>query len=236
MSIPFYFDIETIPDQAENAFQRHLEAVKPPANYKKPETIAKWMAENAEAAALEDYRKTALTGLYGEICSIAWAIDDGEIRHITRDENVSEFSLLVAFWDKIYSQIREEQAADETRATWAKLEWIGHNVIDFDLRFLLQRHFVNKVRTVFTIPADSRHGHGVFDTMKEWGGWRGYVKQSELVKALHLEPPTWAEGLEDVDGSHVFDLWKAKDYDTIARYNKLDVHWVREIHKRMIFV
>jgi hypothetical protein len=235
MSIKFYFDIETIPDQADGAFDKYVSAVEPPGQYKKPESIDKWMAENAENVALENYKKTALNGLHGEICSIAWAIADGEIQHLTR-MGESETELLAAFWDDVYSQVRTAQAGDESRATWAKLEWIGHNILEFDLRILKQRSMINKVVPLFAIPADARHGQGsVFDTMKEWAGWRGYVKQDELVEAFGLELPQWAAGLEQNDGSHVFDLWRDKEYDKLALYNQLDVWKVRELHKRMTF-
>lgn len=49
-----YFDIETIPAQDDAALERAYAGVKPPANIKKPESIEKWMNENAEAAAIED--------------------------------------------------------------------------------------------------------------------------------------------------------------------------------------
>ena len=233
MAIRLYFDIETIPDQSEGALERHLDRVTPPANYKKQESIDKWMAENAEAVALESYKKTALGGLYGEICSMSWAIDDGKILHMTRQDE-TEAKMLEAFWDDLYYVIRLNQAGDDTRATWAKLEWVGHNILEFDLRLLKQRCMVNRVKPSFNIPADARHGNGaVFDTMKEWAGFRGYVKQDELIDAFGIELPDWAADVADIEGSQVYDLWQARAYDTISIYNQLDVWKVRELHKRM---
>jgi hypothetical protein len=135
MTIKFYFDIETIPDQRPGAFDRYLDAVEPPGNYKKQETIDKWLAENAENVALENYLKTGLTGLHGEICSIAWAIGEADIWHLTR-MGESETELLNAFWEDVYRQVRE---IGGDRGNWPKLEWVGFNCIDFDLRLLKQR-------------------------------------------------------------------------------------------------
>lgn len=227
-----YIDLETIPDQRPDAFERYLDAVKPPANYKKQETIDKWLAENAEAAALENYQKTGLNGLHGEICSIAWAFDDDEIRNFTRDNLLSEAELLQFFFDTLHD------ARKEGEGKYQRVEWIGHNLLDFDLRFLKQRCIVNGIEPQPYIPADARHGSaGVFDTMKEWAGWRGYVKQDELVEALGIEVPDGMVPISavELDGSMVWPLFQKGEFDTIAEYNKLDVWKVREIHRRMTY-
>ena len=69
-----YFDIETIPTTNQAITDKIRAEISAPANYTKPESIAKWFEENAESAYQEKYRKTALDGLYGEIISIAWAV------------------------------------------------------------------------------------------------------------------------------------------------------------------
>jgi hypothetical protein len=233
-----FFDIETIPDQRPGAFDRYLDAVEPPANYKKQETIDKWMLENAENVALENFKKTGLTGLHGEICSIAWALDDNDIFVITRGlaPVETEHELIDLFWNHLLQDIREV-ADREERANWPRLEWIGHNVLDFDLRFLKQRSIVRGIKPAHMIPADARHGGDhVFDTMKEWAGWRGYVKQDELIEALGIPAPDWIdEDILSIDGSKVWEIYREEDYGLIAEYNRLDVHYVREIHRRMTY-
>lgn len=237
MSMRNYIDLETIPDQRPDAFERYLDQVKPPGNIKKQESIDKWLLENAESKAEEEYRKTGLTGLHGEICSIAFAIENREILSVTRGKNVAdEVELITWFWSMLYDEIRTEAKKSED-ARWPRLEWVGHNLIDFDLRFLKQRSIVNGIEPSINIPADARHGTGhVFDTMKEWAGWRGYVKQDELVEALGIESPDWAMDLDDIDGSKVWDIYREGDFQLIADYNKLDVWKVREIHRRMTYV
>lgn len=207
-----FIDIETIPDQSENALEVAAENVKVPGNYKKPEVIEKYRQENAEA----EWLKTGLKGISGEICSIAWAIDDGEIIGNCRDSTTSEAWLLKHFCDCIKQEM-------DGRIP----HWIGHNVIEFDLRFLKQRCLINNVRPPFIIPADTRHGNAAFDTMKEWAGYRGYVSLDALAKAFGFE------GKQDMTGKDVWPAFKAGEFDKIEKYNISDVDLTRKVYRRM---
>lgn len=231
MSHRLFIDLETIPDQDPGAFNKYLDAVKPPGNYKKQETIDNWMLENAERIALEDFQKTALNGLHGEICSIAWAIDDGNIKNSIRTASDSEATLLETFWEEFYTDLREMGGKD---GNWPQVEWVGFNLLGFDLRIMKQRCIVNQVEPNRLIPADARHGSGqVFDCMVEWAGFRGYVKQDDLCDALGIVAPDWAQHVCAIDGSQVWELWRNGDYELLSLYNSLDVFKVREIYKRM---
>ena len=57
-----YLDIETIPDQTPGALEAIRASIEPPGNISKPETIAKWMEENAVAKSEEAWRKTGARG------------------------------------------------------------------------------------------------------------------------------------------------------------------------------
>jgi hypothetical protein len=80
MRIPI--DIETIPTQSPERLevirQRTLDDAReaqPPANYKKPESIAKWREQHiadAEDRALDAHHETALEGSWGEVVCICW--------------------------------------------------------------------------------------------------------------------------------------------------------------------
>lgn len=236
-----YCDIETIPDQDPDAFEKYLDAVEPPGNYKKQETIDNWLLENAEAIALENFQKTGLTGLRGEICSIAFAINDREILQVGRTASGNERDLLLEFWEELAAEVEAELSgsnSDRAKAPFVKLQWIGHNIIDFDLRFLHQRSIVNGIKPAYFLPTEARHGSDyVFDTMKEWAGWRGYVKQDELCEAFGIVVPDGMVPISavELDGSMVWPLFQKGEFDTIAEYNKLDVWKVREIHRRMTY-
>ncbi len=212
-----FFDIETIPSQAPDALDRAVNLVKVPANYKKPEAIEKYRKEHAAEA----HAKTALKGIAGEICSIAWAIDDDDVQAITRDQDMAEDKLLYMF----FNDIQKETPASQGH--YPSITWIGHNVIEFDLRFLKQRALIKNIRPPFVIPADARHGKNVFDTMKEWAGWKGYVKLDDLCQAFGIG------GKGEVDGSMVGGMWERGEYKAIHEYNKEDVVMVRNVYRRM---
>ncbi len=235
----FYFDMETIPDQRSNALQRILETIKPPGNIKKQESIDKWLIDKAPAAAQEKLDKTCLDGLYGEICSVSWAVEDGDIGGVTRglDGIDSEHDLLTTFWGAMFEDINKELDKDgavgAAKSPFVKLQWIGHNVIDFDLRFLKQRSIVRGIKPTYLVPADARHGSDyAFDTMKDWAGFRGYVKQDELVEALGIVHPGGRD-VAAIDGSMIAGLYASGQFQLIADYNALDVYKVRELYRRM---
>lgn len=74
-----YLDIETIPGQRPGLRDEIAAKILPPGNISKPETIAAWEAEKKPDLVEEAFRKTSFDGSVGHICSIAYAIDDGEV-------------------------------------------------------------------------------------------------------------------------------------------------------------
>jgi len=221
-----FLDIETICDQSEGAFEEILSNIEPPGQYKKEESIQKWKDTQGREAAEEAYLKTALHGISGEICSIAWAIDDGEVESLTLgvDDKFENALIHSFFYDlgKLKFNVGEGK--------YPRLTWIGHNILNFDLRFLKQRCLINNIRPPFIIPADAKHGgDSVFDTMLEWSGWKGYVKQKDLCKAFGIEDQ------EGIDGSEVWDAYQAGRFEEIREHNKMDVEQIRQIYKRMVW-
>lgn len=227
MMIELGFDIETIPDQTPNALDKYLEMVKPPGQYKKPESIQKWMKENGESAAVENWEKSALHGIAGEICSISWAFDDQPANGFVGNPNVSEREVITTFFDAITTECRIGEGKYPT------IRWIGHNILDFDLRFLFHRCVVLGIEPPVKLPMDARQGSDkVYDTMKGWAGWKGFVKQDALIEALGIEVEA-PDTIAAMDGSMVWDMYKAGRYETILEYNKLDVIKLRAIYRRM---
>ena len=72
----------------------------------------------------------------------------------------------------------------------------------------------------------------IYDTMKEWAKWDTMNKVGLEHIALALGIPTPKEG---IDGSQVFDFYKAGRIDEICEYCKRDVETTRAIYKRMTF-
>ena len=223
-----FFDIETLPDQSEGALDEIIQTIRPPATYKKPESIQKWMEENAESMAIETWLKTGLNGIAGEICSIAWAFDDGPVKCATRDDQKTEAYVLNTF----FADLRDETKPGE--GAFPSYLWVGHNIIEFDIRFIYQRLVINGIQPEIQIPINDRHGsRHVFDTMVQWSGWRDRAKLDDIFYALQIDLGEEWDDVIEVDGSQVWDMFKAGLYEKIARYNCYDVEKTRQVYRRM---
>jgi len=221
-----YLDIETLPPQSGGHFDRILANIKPPGQYKKEDSIKAWMAENATAAAHEEHAKLALNGLYGEVCAIGWAIDDGDIFCLPPLEGRSESTLIQETFATIVKASLPRSGTID-----GDLICVGHN-INFDLQFLFQRavrHGVRLPRYMAAAVDFKTERYRSLDTMRMWAGYKGFVKLKDLSREL------LGDLNEDIDGSQVAEAW-ASDPLKVVEHCKADVMRVREIHKRFIAV
>lgn len=219
LSDTIFLDIETVPPEDGPVVEAIRANVQPPASYKKPESIAAWMAENADAVAAEQVSRLALDGLYGSIVVIGFAIGGGT-PVIGSASDGNERALIQRFFEMVEEFARK-------RADGASLDFtvVGHNV-EFDLRFLLHR----AVKHGLTVPQSLRRAfhpekgrYHVHDTMKLWSGWKGYVKLRELDTQL------FGTAQDDIDGSEVGRLWKSEPAK-VMDHCALDVERVRRVY------
>lgn len=225
-----YIDVETIPSQAPDARDLVRATIKPPATHKKPETIAKWWAEDAPAAIEEGYRKQALDATSGELISIAWCSDTSEVKTVTRAPGEPEVELLDSFFSGVTKLLRDEAVtgADGLTCWPSDPHFIAHNAA-FDLGFLWRRAIILGIPAPFRLPSPiAREGRDFGCTMLTWAGHRGTVSLDRLCRALGIESPKG-----DLDGSKVFDAWLAGEVDRIAHYNAADAAAVRSIWRRL---
>jgi hypothetical protein len=250
--VNLYLDIETIPAQRPDVLEEiraskqtdltaALAAIAPPGNYKKQETIDEWMANEAPKIAAklqgafdadvdDTYRKTSFDGGFGQVCVIGFALDDAEPSHL-RAINLTanaERDLLMAFSDCLSESI--------PKSDWFTTTVIGHNVVAFDLRFLVQRHIVNGVRPHFIIAhaaqAKPWEQDKVYDTLVQWAGNGAKAGGSldKICKALSIPSPK-----DGIDGSKVWDFVRDGRLDEVAAYCAKDVAATRAVHRRMTF-
>lgn len=211
---PFYLDIETIPCQSAAYLDKLRAEVKAPAQFKKPESIAEWLAENRESAALEQLAKTSFDPTNGHICTIAWADGDKDIQSAHAVTVEMERDVIEAFFYDL---------------DYRPKQFIGHYISGFDLRFILCRAVVLGVKIPRAIPRDPKPwSNTVFDTMMAWAGAKGTISQDNLCAALGLG------GKGDFDGSMVAAAWTAGEHEKILRYCRDDVATVREIHRKFV--
>lgn len=165
----------------------------------------------------EYLHKTSFDGAYGRILCIGYAVDDDEIDVLYNEDD--EKKTLQQFWEL---------------AKYVDL-FIGHNIIDFDMRFIYQRSVINGVRPTWddrNLSFARYRSNPMFDTMREWAKWgMNNVGLEHLALALGI--PTPKDG--GIEGSQVWDFYKAGKVQDILEYCKRDVETTRKVYKKMVF-
>ena len=206
-----YLDIETLPAAwTDEQVDAHA-AASVPGNYTKPESVAKWIAENRQEAWL----RTALDWRYARICTIGVIV---EIGHDVQERTV-------AMLDE-HGERKMLGELDAILEQYAPDTIVGHNVIGFDL----PRLHIAAARTLPSLArrlADYRgHRHAVVDTMRLAMGMER-CRLGDLALALGLEGKSG-------DGSQVWDLWLAGCRDEIAAYCLQDVEVTRAVYRALV--
>ena len=207
-----FLDIETIPTDLNWVIDDLRAKIKPPAQYKKPESIAEWMEANAEQALADAIHSTGLDGSYGRICCIGYAFDDEPVQTVGTHLQMGEYTMLQDF------------AAD---LNGKKIDCVvGHKLASFDLPCIRKRAIIHGVK--LNLPFDSKPwGNEIFDTMLKWDA-KKFISADKLARVLGID------GKGDVDGSMVWDMYQRGEDQAIADYCADDVRMVRDIYKRMI--
>jgi hypothetical protein len=231
-----YLDIETIPGQSPDVKQQIASTITAPATYKKAESIAEWERDKKPEAVEEAWLKTSFDGAMGHIAVVSLAIDDQAPITIYRpDYGTPETERFIL--TELYRHLSEASGrllAGGTRSGSSPVI-IGHNVLDFDLRFIFQRSVMLGVRPPSFIPFDAKPwDKTVFDTMTAWAGVRNRVNQDKLCKAFGIDGKGTEIG-EEIDGSKVWEFVKSGRIDDVAKYCAGDVERVRRIHQRLTF-
>ncbi|MEY8204473.1 MAG: hypothetical protein RPR40_05285 [Bermanella sp.] len=242
-----FIDIETVPAQSgPNSFEaflrREVEGFSAPSNLSKSvacfdlrltqdeakslskdDAIKLWVErlaeERAPAMAEEKWRKTSFDGASGEIISVAWAVEGGEIKSISRHLGQPEAALLADFFNALSLELGHKTPY-----------FIGQYLAGFDLKFIFHRSVILGVKPLFDLPFNGRHKSDYFCTQAAWAGYGGRMSQDNMCKALGIEGKPG-----DIDGSQVWDFVRAGDVARVEEYNRDDVDKVRKIFNRLTF-
>ncbi len=215
-----YLDIETLPS-ADPAVRAELAAkITPPGNISKAETIAAWEAEKKPGLVDDAVKKTSFDGLYGSIACVCWAQDGMAVENT--DPAHSEHHLLADLFGWIESETTHK----------GEVQFIGHNIIGFDLPFIKHRAIIHGIRPPHALMRafSAKPWDGVVsDTMLMWSADRERrVSMDKLCKAFGIP------GKGDFDGSMVAETWPV-DPQKVIDYCIDDVKRTREIYKRLTF-
>lgn len=199
-----FLDIETIPAAGEDIpiVKKLWQDIKS----KNPQPVRK------ESDFESFFRNTTFQGEFGRIICIGYAVDNDKAECLVGDEK----EILRKFW---------------AIAKDANL-FVGHNVMEFDLRFIFKRSIIHNIRPSREMSFARYRSEPIFDTMKEWEKWGAQgVSLHRLTTALGITSPKE----EGIDGSKVYDYFLAGKIDEIAEYCKRDVEATRAVYKRITF-
>lgn len=108
---------------------------------------------------------------------------------------------------------------------------VGHNVLDFDLRFLQQRSWILGVEPSRRFDTRRYYTNEVIDTLQLWTNWSG-SKKGVTLDALGL---ALGCGRKTADGSNVAQWWAERDIESIKRYCRDDVRLSYSVFCRLTY-
>lgn len=159
-------------------------------------------------------KRLSLSAMTAKICCLGYAVEpplDAAVEVLHGDEQ----EILRGFWNL---------AADCDL-------FVGHNILDFDLRFIYQRSVIHQIRPSREIPFARFQNAPIYDTMQEWSKWgREHASLDALSKALGVPSPK-----ESLDGSKVYPYYRAGKLTEICDYCKRDVDSVRQLYRWLTF-
>ena len=159
-------------------------------------------------------KKLSLSAATAKIFCIGYAIEppvDSEVQVLEGEET----EIIKSFW---------QLAAD------CEL-FVGHNILDFDLRFIYQRSVIHQIKPSRDLPFARFRNAPIFDTMQEWSKWgREHASLDLLSKTFGLPSPK-----ESLDGSKVYPYYRTGKFAEIANYCKCDVSSVRQVYRWLTF-
>lgn len=178
----------------------------------------------------DDHARTALSGDFGRILCIGFVDEDGR-------GNLSRGCL---GWD----DARHQFTCDERQTLkefWTMMRGfrpnldriVGHNLFDFDLKFIYKRSIVHGVKPSVELSFARYRNQPLFDTMCEWERW-GYgskISLDRLARVLDLR----SSKCDGVDGSRISEMFADGEHRKIYDYCLRDVELTRSIYRRMIF-
>jgi 3'-5' exonuclease len=242
-------DIETHPTRNRDDIERMRSDLKPPGNYKKPETIAEWFATQGRAAVDEAIARTALRGTSGEVVAIGYRFidisgtghrmsveaDSGPQVHVrSLGESVPGF-LRKVFEDTVYppgfgagSLVPDDAGRDYTTPRWV----VGHNLVQFDLPFLWQQFVRYAIPWPFYLPVlPSAYDERVFDTMTGLVGARNTISLEDAARACGLNYDTNSIASADVPYA-----WANDAHELVADHLRNDIQVTGDLAIRMFMV
>jgi 3'-5' exonuclease len=168
-----------------------------------------------ETVALDpSVEKGALDAMSGRVVCIGMLIDDGQIVTEITLANEDERRLITEFW----------------RIVAPSDVLVGHNVLDFDLRFLRQRSWILGIEPSRKVDIRKYYSRDVIDTLQLWTNWGN--KKGVTLDALGL---SLSCGGKAGSGANVARWWGERDIESIKSYCQEDVRLAYRVFCRLTY-
>lgn len=187
-----------------------------------PDKESSEIYSSLETCSDQDFRDLALKAEKGRLLTIGIIIEEnGKVIHhglLGRDKETGLFHLneaktLRAFWNLI-GQVNPNNDL-----------FIGHNILDFDLAFLVKRSIINRIKPP-KISFRRFQQYPIFDTMWEWSLWRYRISLDDVAEAIGIV----SSKTGGIDGSKIYDYFVAGKQAEIGLYCMRDVECTREVY------
>ena len=156
----------------------------------------------------------ALDALTGRIVCIGMLIDDGQIVTEITLADEDERRLITEFWRTI--------APSDVL--------VGHNILDFDLRFLRQRSWILGFEPSRKVDTRKYYSGDVVDTLQLWTNWGN--KKGATLDALGV---ALGCGGKTGSGANVAKMWAEQNLDDIKSYCQEDVRLAYRVYCRLTY-
>jgi len=183
-----------------------------PADDSKKDLIEALAKKNKEDA----FKNSGLDGNFGRIFCIAYIKEPPESNKAKIIKGKEE-EILKEFW-KIARDVDV---------------FIGHNVMDFDLKFIYKRSIIHNVMPSRQLNFARYRSMPIYDTMREWEKWSmsSATSLDTLANIFNFKTSK-----DKMCGSEVYGKYLEKQFDEIYEYCKKDVELTRKIYYKMNFL
>lgn len=199
----FFFDIETTPAGSDqHGLLREILEGRQAKGKNTDDTFETYLA------------KTGLSGEFGHIVCLAYAINDEPVDVWWGEES----DILTNFW----------------RAAAGIQRFVGHNVLEFDLPFIMKRSRILGIKPSWSsrnLSFARYRNVPIYDTMREWDLWGNRQASLDLL-ARAFDLPTSKDAM---DGSQVAGYYAAGRIEEICEYCKKDVELTRKVYRKMTY-
>jgi DNA polymerase elongation subunit (family B) len=158
----------------------------------------------------------ALDALTGRIVCIGMLIEDGQIVTEITLADEDERRLITEFWRNI--------APSDVL--------VGHNILDFDLRFLRQRSWILGIEPTRKVDTRKYYSGDVIDTLQLWTNWSAHSRKGVTLDALGA---ALGCGAKTGKGTNVAKWWAERDLESIKAYCQQDARLAYQIFCRLTY-